>query len=498
MPFHPPESTQLCSDLPGQNYVSQLHIKSRYSGLFKLEICSGAFVKEKIRIASGQGFWGDLPNAPINQVKKGQIDYLVMDYLAEVTMSIMQKQRMRNEKYGYARDFVEVVESILPDIRNRGIKVISNAGGVNPRACKDAILEAAERAGITGLKIAVVDGDDILPGLDKLTEEGHMLKNMETGAPITDVKDELLSANVYFGCVPIVEALRKEADIVITGRVTDTGLTLAPMVYEFGWDLDNFDLMSTGTIAGHIIECGGQVSGGNFTDWEEIEDFTELGFPIIEALPDGTFFVTKHEGTGGLVNEMTVKEQLLYEIGNPAEYITPDCIADFTSIKLKQDGENRVKVWGIKGKPHTPTYKISASYIDGFKLSSTLVYCWPDAVKKAKVAGDILLQRAEILGIKFRDTNIEFVGLNACNEDEAVFTHDNSELNEVQLRISVHGDSKEDLDRFGKEIAPLILTGPSGVTGFAGGRPKASEVVAYWPALLDKKAANPVVTVYTV
>lgn len=453
-------------------------------------------MKEKIRIASGQGFWGDLPNAPINQVKQGPVDYLVMDYLAEVTMSIMQKQRMRNEKYGYARDFVEVVTSIFPEIMEKGVKVISNAGGVNPEACKDAILQAANAAGVKGLKIAVVDGDDILQDLDKLIDQGHLLKNMETGKLVSDVKDTLLSANVYFGCRPIVEALEKGADVVITGRVTDTGLTLAPMVYEFGWNFEDYDLMAAGTIAGHIIECGGQVSGGNFTDWETVDDLVEIGFPIIEAWPDGSFFVTKHEGTGGLVSEMTVKEQLLYEIGNPAEYITPDCIADFTTLQLKQEGDNRVKVWGIKGRKETETYKISASYIDGYKLSSTLVYCWPDAVKKARAAGDILLKRAENLGLVFRETNIELVGLNACNEDSTEFEKDHDELNEVQLRISVYGDSKDDLDRFGKEIAPLILTGPSGVTGFAGGRPKASEVVAYWPALLSKEAASPRVTLY--
>ena len=455
-------------------------------------------MKEFIRIASGQGFWGDLPNAPVNQVKRGEIDYLVMDYLAEVTMSIMQKQRMRNENHGYARDFVNVIEETLDEIKNKGVKVVSNAGGVNPKACKDAILKLAKEKGYTGLKVAVVDGDDILPNLDEIIDQGHKLKNMETGAPITEVKDELLSANVYFGCRPIVEALKKGADIVITGRVTDTGLTLAPMAYEFDWDFNDYDLMSTGTIAGHIIECGGQVSGGNFTDWEKVEDFVDIGFPIIEAHPDGTFYVTKHENTGGLVSEMTVKEQLLYEIGDPSSYITPDCIADFSTIQLKQDGENRVKVWGIKGKPDTPTYKISASYIDGYKLSSTLVYSWPDAFKKAKVAGDILLKRAEKLGIKFRDTNIEFVGLNACNENIDELDKDLSELNEVQLRVSVHGDSREGLNRFGMEIAPLILTGPSGVTGFAGGRPKASEVVAYWPALMDKEAATPRVTVYDI
>ncbi len=455
-------------------------------------------MKEFIKIASGQGFWGDLPSAPINQVKNGKIDYLVMDYLAEVTMSIMQKQRMRNEAFGYARDFVDVIEATLHEIRHDGVKVISNAGGVNPRACKDAIMEVAQKAGVTGIKVAVVDGDDILPDLDKLIKNGHTLNNMETGEPISSVKEYLLSANVYFGCRPIVEALKMGADIVITGRVTDTGLTLAPMVHEFGWDFDNFDLMATGTIAGHIIECGGQVSGGNFTDWQTVNNLVNIGFPIIEAYPDGSFYVTKHEGSGGLISEMTVKEQLLYEIGNPAEYITPDCIADFTSVQLKQEGKDRVKVWGITGSEDTPTYKISASYIDGYKLSSTLVYCWPDALKKARIAGEILLKRAEGLNINFRDTNVEFVGVNACNEDAGEMKKDQRDLNEVQLRVSVHGDSKDDLDRFGKEVAPLILTGPSGVTGFAGGRPRASEVVAYWPALLSKKAAEPVVTLYEI
>lgn len=454
-------------------------------------------VKEKIRIASGQGFWGDLPEAPINQIKKGQIDYLVMDYLAEVTMSIMQKQRMRNDNYGYARDFVGVIAATLREIKDQGVKVISNAGGVNPRACKDAILKLAGDRGVEGIKIAVVDGDNILPNLDKLISKGHSLNNMETGESISSVKDELLSANIYFGAAPIVEALKGGADIVITGRVTDTGLTLAPMIYEFDWDINDYDKMSAGTIAGHIIECGGQVSGGNFTDWETVDDLVNIGFPIIEALPDGSFYVTKHEGTGGLVSEMTVKEQLMYEIGNPASYITPDCVADFTTVQLKEDEKNRVKVYGIKGYKPTSTYKVSASYNDGYKLSSTLVYCWPDAAIKAQKAAEILFQRAKNLGIEFESTNTELVGLNACNENPDLLNKKGvEELNEVQLRIAVHAYSKEDLDRFGKEVAPLILTGPGGVTGFAGGRPKASEVVAYWPALLAKDAASPVVTLY--
>lgn len=455
-------------------------------------------MKEKIRIASGQGFWGDLPKAPIDQVRRGPVDYLVMDYLAEVTMSIMQKQKMRNENYGYARDFVEVIDEILPDISEKGIKVISNAGGVNPNACKDALLEAIREHDLGDIKVAVVDGDDILDDIDRLIEQGHHLDNMESGESVETIKDKLLSANVYFGCRPVVEALQKGADIVVTGRVTDTGLTLAPMVYEFGWEFDDYDKMSTGTIAGHIIECGGQVSGGNFTDWETVSDFVDIGFPIIEAYPGGDFFVTKHEGTGGLVSEMTVKEQLMYEIGDPSEYITPDVIADFTSVHLEQAGANRVRVFGIKGRPETETYKISASYNDGYKLASTLVYSWPDALKKAKRAGEILKGRADALDLELEEYRVEYIGVNGTTEKPVNETDFSEEHDEVQMRVAVSGKSKEDLNRFGKEFAPLILTGPSGVTGFAGGRPKASDIVAYWPALLDKKSVSPKVNMYTV
>ncbi len=420
-----------------------------------------------------------------------------MDYLAEVTMSIMQKQKMRNSDHGYARDFVGVIEEVMPEISDRGIKVVSNAGGVNPEACKDALLKVIREKGYDDLRVAVVDGDDILSQIDDLIDNGNALENMESGDPVASVKDRLLSANVYFGSWPIVEALRKGADIVITGRVTDTGLTLGPMIYEFGWSFDDYDKMATGTIAGHIIECGGQVTGGNFTDWQRVEDFADIGFPIIEAQPNGDFFVTKHEGTGGLVNEMTVKEQLLYEIGDPKEYITPDCIADFSTVQLQQDGNDRVKVSGIKGRPQTSTYKVSVSYNDGYKLSSTLVYCWPDALKKAVRGGEILEKRAHSLGLNFDEFRVEYIGFNGTGEEplnEDAFAENHEE---IQMRVSVSGQSRDDLNRFGKEIAPLILTGPSGVTGFAGGRPKAGSVVAYWPALLDKEAVQPRVRTFT-
>lgn len=453
-------------------------------------------MNKTIRIASGQGFWGDLPKAPIDQVRKGPIDYLVLDYLAEVTMSILQKQKMRNKEHGYAQDFVDVVKEILPDISEKGIKVIANAGGINPEACKDKILGEIERQGLSGLKVAVVDGDNILNNIDNLIEDGHPLENMDTGEPISTVKDQLLSANVYFGCQPIVEALQLEADIVITGRVTDTALTLGPLVHEFGWDFDDYDKISAGTIAGHFLECGAQVTGGNYTDWERVDRYNDIGFPIVEVEPNGNFYVTKHENTGGLVNEQTVKEQLVYEIGDPKEYITPDCIADFTSIQLSQEGPSRVYVYGIEGREYTPTYKVSASYKDGYRLFSTLVYCWPKALKKAKVGGEILRERAKSLDLELEDFRVEYIGVNGCSEEPVTDEMLKHDYDEVQMRVGVAGPSEEDVNRFGKEVVPLILTGPGGVTGYAGGRPKASEVVAYWPALLDKKAVAPRVRVF--
>jgi len=453
-------------------------------------------VKKSIKIASGQGFWGDLPVAPIHQVKNGPIDYLMMDYLAEVTMSIMQKQKLRNPKYGYARDFVEVIRAILPEIAAGKVKVMSNAGGVNPLACKDAILAIAQETGVKNLKIAVVDGDNILDDLDTLITAGHELRNMETDEPVLTVKDQLLSANVYFGAEPMVEALKQGAQIVITGRVTDTGLCLAPMIHEFGWSLDDVDKMSAGTVAGHILECGAQSSGGNFTDWEAVPDMEHIGFPIVEAFSDGTFDVTKHEKSGGLVHSKTVKEQLLYEIGEPKEYITPDCIADFTSIHLKDVAPNRVRVSGITGADKTPFYKVSASYLSGFKITTSLTYAWPDALKKAVRAGEILKQRALDLGLAFDDFHCEYIGYNGCSEKPTGTEFDRDTPDEVQLRVSLSGPNKKDLDRFGMEIAPLILTGPSAVTGFAGGRPKASEIVAYWPALLKKEAVKPRVRIF--
>jgi hypothetical protein len=453
-------------------------------------------MKERIRIASGQGFWGDMLTAPYDQVTGGEIEYLVMDYLAEVTMSILQKQRRKNPSLGYARDLVPLMEQLLPLLVKKNIRVITNGGGVNPLACRDAIFAAAAKMGISGLSIGVVLGDDILGRLEDLRGGGMLLKNMETGEDLGTVMDRVMSANVYFGAAPIVEALGRGARIVITGRTTDTGLTLAPMMHEFGWKAGEWDRLAAGTVAGHILECGGQASGGNFSaNWRSVPDLAHIGFPIAEASPDGSVVITKHRGTGGLVSVQTVKEQLLYEIGNPADYITPDCIADFTTIQVSPDGPDRVLVAGVKGGPATDTYKVSMSYLDGYTASGTLTYAWPDALEKGRAADKILRRRMQDLGLRFEEVRTEFLGYNSCHGPLAV-TPD--EVNEVVLRIGVRGKDFAAVERFGKEIAPLILTGPPSVTGFAGGRPKPSEVIAYWPALLPKSAVQPEVVVETV
>jgi hypothetical protein len=451
-----------------------------------------------IRIANGQGFWGDSLEAPVEQVRRGPIDYLTLDYLAEVTMSILQKQRSRDPKTGYARDFVDMIARVLPDLKERRIRVIANAGGVNPTACKDAVLDAAKRQGIS-ISVATVAGDDIMDRLDAFLARGIDLKSMDTGEPLAAVRANVQSANVYFGAWPVVDALAKGAEIVITGRVTDTGLALAPMIHEFGWQADDWNKLSAGTIAGHSIECGAQSTGGNCqVDWETIPHMEDIGYPIIEAEPDGTFCLTKHAGTGGRITVASVKEQLLYEMGDPHAYITPDCVADFTTIHLDQAGPDRVRFSGIRGHAATDSYKVSISYSAGFKAIGMLVYAWPDAYKKARAADRILRQRLDRLGLRFDAVHSEFVGANACHGIAAAEPSPEVEphLAEVVLRIGVRSENRAAVERFTKEIAPLALNGPPVVTGLGGGRPRVEEIVAYWPALIPKREVTPEVTVW--
>jgi hypothetical protein len=448
-----------------------------------------------VRVAAGQGFWGDWLEAPYRQVTGGPIDYLMLDYLAEVTMSILQKQKSRDPKRGYATDFVTQMERVLPLLVERGIKVTANAGGVNPHACAAAVAEAARHLGLKGkVTIGVVTGDDLLGRIDGLLARGHELKNMDTGRPLRDVRDRVLSANAYLGAAPVVDALRRGANIVITGRVTDTGLTLGPLMHAFDWAPDAWDLIAAGTVAGHIIECGAQASGGNcLLDWETIPNLANVGYPIVEARPDGTFDLIKHPRTGGRITVPGVTEQLVYEMGDPRSYITPDGVADFTTIQLEQAGTDRVRVSGVTGRPATDKLKVSIAYFYGYKAVGTLVYAWPDALAKAQAADRILRERLKSLGLKFEAIHTEFIGADATHGPLALRDLDAAQLSEVQLRIGVRARDEAPVNRFTREIAPLILNGPPSVTGFAGGRPKPEEIVAYWPALIDKAMVEPCV-----
>lgn len=453
-------------------------------------------MKKSIRIANGQGFWGDWLEAPVRQIEQGPIDYLALDYLAEVTMSIMQKQKSADPAKGYARDFVSLCERVFPQLVKKNVRIISNAGGVNPGACAEAVVAAAKRQGLSGVKVAVVSGDDIFERLDEMLARGVKFDDMDSGRPIGDVRKSVLSANVYLGAFPLAEAIATGAHVIIAGRSTDTALTLAPMVYEFGWGADDWDKLAAGTIAGHIIECGAQATGGNCqVDWQSIPDFANIGFPIVEAYPDGSFHVTKHDGTGGRVNKAVVSEQLLYELGDPTSYLTPDCVADFTSIRLEDDGPDRVLVSGIRGGPRPPTLKTSITYSAGWKAIGTLVYSWPDAIEKARAADRIVRQRLADLGLAFDDIHTELFGVNACHGPVAA---PNPDPPEVQIRIGVRGQDRAAVDRFTRELIPLVLNGPPTATGFGEGRPVVREVVAFWSSLLPREEIKTTVDVYEV
>lgn len=443
-----------------------------------------------VRIGNGQGFWGDSPDAAYELITRGPVDYVGLDYLAEVTLSIMMRQKLKDPTKGYATDFLTLLRRVLPEIMARNVKIVTNAGGLNPRACREGIFRLAEELNVRGLKVGIVEGDDLLPRLDELFAAGVYLVHMETGARLSDVpRDRVLSANAYLGAMPVAQALKQGAQIVLAGRITDTALVLGPLVAEFGWGPEDWDLLAAGTVAGHIVECGAQCTGGNFSRWWEVPDLWDVGYPVLECHEDGSFVVTKHPGTGGLVNVATVSEQLLYEMGDPTDYITADCRVDFTSIQLEEIGENRVLVSGVKGKPHTGLYKVSASIRGGYKAAGQLVISGPRAVEKAKLCAELVFRRLEKAGVCFppEDRVVEVLGTGVCHPGVAPTPQD---LPEVVLRIAVKSDDRSKVERFGMELAPLITSGPPGVTGFSGGRPKPQEIVSFWPALVPRELVD--------
>ncbi|MDC4484267.1 DUF1446 domain-containing protein [Acinetobacter baumannii] len=439
-----------------------------------------------VKIGCASGFWGDTNTAAFQLVHLTDINYLVFDYLSEITMSIMAKAKMVEPKHGYALDFVSrVMAPLLKKIAEKKIKVISNAGGVNPLACRDALQKIIKEYGLD-LKVAVVLGDDLLPKHEQLKSQN--IQEMFSGEALPE---QVASSNAYLGAVAIRDALDLGADIVITGRVVDSAVVLAPLLHEYQWPLDDYDKLAQGSLAGHVIECGAQCTGGNFTDWQLVQGFDNMGFPVVEVSEDGSFVVTKPQGTGGLVSTATVAEQIVYEIGNPQAYLLPDVIADFSHVHLEQVGEHRVRVTGAKGQAPTTQYKVSATYPDGYRVLVSFLIAGREAPQKAQVIADAILTKCErVLAMRsvppFSEKSVEILGIESTYGDHAQTLNSR----EVVVKIAVKHMFKEACMFFASEIAQASTGMAPALAGIVGGRPKASPVIKLFSFLIDKNQLN--------
>lgn len=445
---------------------------------------------KRVRVGNGCGFWGDNLDAPARLAATGQLDYLTLEYLAELTMSILALLKAKDANAGYATDFIDVLGSLVPHLKAQPkLKVVTNAGGMNPHACARAAQAVLAKAGVPR-RVAVVSGDDLLPRLDALFASGHTLNHLDTGEPLASIRDKVVSANAYLGARPIADALRFGAGIVVTGRVADASLTTGPAAHEFGWGFGPTDLdrLAAATVAGHLIECGAQATGGLWINADDSTRLADVGYPIADIAEDGTFTISKPDGTGGAVNVETVAEQLLYEVADPARYYTPDVVADFTTVKLSQASPDVVRVTGGTANGVTDTYKVSAAYRDGFMSAGTLVIAGPNAAEKARRSGQILLDKLKRAGFTYQDTRVEALGAGDCVPGVVTATGDPPE---VVLRVAVRDPRRAAVERFTKEFAPLVTSGFPGTTGYTVGRPPVREVFAYWPALVAKSAVTP-------
>jgi hypothetical protein len=445
-----------------------------------------------IRIGGASGAWGDSPGA-LPQLLNAGVDYLMMDYLAEVSMSLLARARLKDSNAGYPPDAVAYLADALPDIAARGVRIASNAGGVNPAACKRAIEAKITALGLN-LTVAMVEGDDVLPLLPQLREMD--VREAVSNAPLPP---KLLTANAYLGALPIAAAFAAGADIVITGRCADSALALGILMHEFGWTETDYDHLAAGSLAGHILECGPQATGGNFTDWEQVPGWHNIGYPIAHCSADGSFVLTKPDGTGGLITPAVVAEQTLYEIGDPAAYILPDVVADFSAVTITQVAENTVRVTGARGRPPTSTYKVSATYQAGYRSVATISIVGPDAAAKAERTGQALIDRAEMI-FRARDippftaTHIEALGAEASYGPKSRARASR----EVLLRLVVVHNSREALELFGRELGSIGLSCAPGTTGIYNGRPKPAPVVRLFTLFLDKAMlGHPMLTVGT-
>ena len=443
-----------------------------------------------VRIGNGCGFWGDNLDAPIRLAADGRLDYLTLEYLAELTMSILAVQKAKDPAAGFASDFLDVLGRLVPILKQQpGLKIVTNAGGMNPHGCAAKAREILSKAGLADRKIGIVSGDDLMPRLGE-----HALNHLDTGEPISAIRDRVVSANAYLGAQPIVEALQRGASIVITGRVADASLTVGPAAFEFGWGFAQTDLdrLAAATVAGHLIECGAQATGGLWINADYDTRLAQVGYPIAEMKEDGSFTISKPADTGGIVNIETVSEQLLYEVADPASYFTPDVTADFTSVQLKESGPDVVSVSAGKANGVTDTYKVSIAYRDGFMAAGTLLIAGPNAESKARRSGAIILEKLRQAGVWFAESHIEALGSGDCVPGVVKTV---CEPAEVVLRVAVRDANRSHVERFTKEFSPLVTSGYPGTTGYTTGRPPVREVFAYWPALIAKSAVTPKVEI---
>jgi hypothetical protein len=451
-----------------------------------------------VRIGNAHGFWGDRIEAAAEMLAaEPDLDYITFDFLAEVSMSILALQQSRRPETGWPRDVLDVIRSLTPYWRNGGrCRMIANAGGLNPQACAQACQQILVEAGCGDRTIAIVHGDNVLDRLRNSASDNPLFRNLDTGEPLGRISDRLVTANAYLGAKPIADALAAGADIVITGRVADPSLTVGPCAFHHGWDWTDWNRLAQATVAGHLIECGAQVTGGIATNWLDIPHVETVGFPIAEIDESGSFAITKPAGSGGAVTEQTVKEQLVYEIGDPANYLSPDVSVSFLTLELHEESRDRVRVRGASGCPAPASYKVSATYQDGFRAQGQLTIYGDQAVPKAQRAGEAVLNRLRQRGITFRESLIECLGTEACHpagpgsDPELV-----ARLRETVLRIAVADESHGAVERFTRELMPLITAGPPGTTGYAEGRPRIHPIFRYWPCLIERERAEPIVTV---
>ena len=440
-----------------------------------------------VRVGAGLGFYGDSWRSVRTSIERGGVKYIGSDHLAELTLAILQKDRQKDPSAGYARDAVPMLTELWPLAVKHEVGFVLNAGGLNPEGAREAIAKAFHAKGWTA-KIAIVTGDSVTSRVDELRAAGEPLAHLDTGADIATVQDRLLFANAYLGAQPIAEALARGADIVLTGRVADAALFLGPLAFEFGWRWDDWGRLAQGLTVGHLLECSGQASGGNFGsagDWENIPDFLHLGYAIAEVSEDGTAVITKAPGTGGRVSFDTVRQQLLYEVHNPHAYFSPDVVLDMSTLKLEDEGNDRVRITGAGGAPRTGSLKVVAGYSDGWMGTGVIGYSWPDAYRKCEKSVEIIKGLMQERGIEVEETNVEYIGYNSllgANADPAY----RDQLNECFLRMTIRTQDKRVADGFGRLFPWLGLSGPPYLGGFHGIQ-RAKQLLGLWPTLVKRE-----------